>query len=107
MNLLTAKELAKKLGVTIGTVYRMVRSGIIPAVRIGIGRSLRFDFEEVKAALSKPHATSPLPQREATKDPLLALHELAIETGIKDLAQNHDHYLYGIPIKPVVSPSKR
>ena len=107
MSLLTTKEIAKKLGVTTGTVYRMVHAGIIPAVRIGTGRSLRFDFEDVKTALSKPSSLPSLPRQKATEDQLLVLHEFAIETGIKDLAQHHDHYLYGIPIKPVVSPSKR
>lgn len=107
MSLFTTKEMAKKLGVTTGTIYRMVHAGIIPAVRIGTGRSLRFDFEDVKTALSKQSPLPLLPRQKATEDQLLALHELAIETGIKDLAQNHDHYLYGIPIQPVVRPSKR
>ncbi len=30
------------------------------------------------------------------KDPLLDLRDVAVETGIKDLAEHHDHYLYGI-----------
>ena len=30
------------------------------------------------------------------KDPLLDLRDIAVETGIKDLAEHHDHYLYGI-----------
>lgn len=107
MSLFTTKEIAKKLGVTTGTIYRMVHAGIIPAVRIGTGRSLRFDFEDVKTALNKQSSASSLPRQEATEDRLFALHELAIETGIKDLAQNHDHYLYGISIKSVVRPSKR
>ena len=31
------------------------------------------------------------------KDPLFDLKNIAIETGIKDLAEHHDHYLYGLP----------
>ena len=27
--------------------------------------------------------------------PLYQIHEYAISTGVKDLAQQHDHYLYG------------
>ncbi|NOQ36131.1 MAG: hypothetical protein GQ569_09590 [Methylococcaceae bacterium] len=27
----------------------------------------------------------------------LNIEEIAIETGIEDLAENHDHYLYGTP----------
>ena len=30
------------------------------------------------------------------KDPLLDLRDIAVETGIKDFAEHHDHYLYGI-----------
>jgi len=33
------------------------------------------------------------------RDPLLDLEDIAIETGIPDLAQHHDHYLYGVPKK--------
>lgn len=29
------------------------------------------------------------------KDPLFELKDIAVETGIKDLAEHHDHYLYG------------
>ncbi len=99
MNLLTAKELAKKLGVTIGTIYRMAHAGAIPSVRVGTGRRLRFDYEEVKTTLSRQPAPPPSQLRKGRKDPLVSLHRLAFETGIKDLAQHHDHYLYGIPIK--------
>ena len=107
MSLFTTKQIAKELGVTIGTVYRMVHAGIIPAIRVGVGRSLRFNLEDVKTALTKQLSPTALSRRKTTKDLLLTLHELAIETGIKDLAQHHDHYLYGIPIKPVLSSAKR
>ncbi len=30
------------------------------------------------------------------RDPLLDLKNIAVETGIKDLAEHHDHYLYGV-----------
>jgi len=30
------------------------------------------------------------------KDTLLDLRDIAVETGIKDLAEHHDHYLYGV-----------
>ncbi|NUO09170.1 MAG: hypothetical protein HUU08_10895 [Candidatus Brocadia sp.] len=30
------------------------------------------------------------------KDPLLDLKNIAVETGIKDLAEHHDHYLYSV-----------
>lgn len=31
------------------------------------------------------------------QEPAFALAELAVETGITDLAREHDHYLYGTP----------
>ncbi|MBI4650834.1 hypothetical protein HY745_06030 [Candidatus Desantisbacteria bacterium] len=31
------------------------------------------------------------------KDPLFELGNIAVETGIKDLAENHNFYLYGVP----------
>jgi hypothetical protein len=30
------------------------------------------------------------------RDPLFNLKDIAVETGIKDLAEHHDHYLYGV-----------
>ncbi|MBW2163874.1 MAG: hypothetical protein JRF43_05395 [Deltaproteobacteria bacterium] len=30
------------------------------------------------------------------KDSLFDLRNIAVETGIKDLAEHHDHYLYGV-----------
>jgi hypothetical protein len=32
---------------------------------------------------------------EKGRDPLLDLKNIAVETGISDLAEHHDHYLYG------------
>ena len=99
VKLLTARELARVLGVTVGTVYRMVNFRRIPAIRIGTGRSLRFDLDHVKEALAGEFPARRSFQKPGVQDPLLTLPELAIETGIKDLAQNHDHYLYGVPLK--------
>lgn len=31
------------------------------------------------------------------RDPAETLHEFAIDTGVSDLAENIDHYLYGLP----------
>jgi hypothetical protein len=35
----------------------------------------------------------------AETDPAFDLASLAVNTGIPDLASNHDHYLYGTPKK--------
>jgi excisionase family DNA binding protein len=95
MKLMTAKELARTLGISLGTVYKMVRVGKIAAIRIGTGRTLRFDLDEVRQALAAapPRPSTP---RMGVEDPLLTIHELAVETGIKDLAEHHDRYLYGL-----------
>ncbi len=38
-----------------------------------------------------------LAEPKLSLDPLLAMTDLAVETGIQDLATNIDHYLYGHP----------
>lgn len=35
-------------------------------------------------------------QNQQKDDPLSNLDDIVIDTGIKDLAENHDHYLYGV-----------
>lgn len=35
-------------------------------------------------------------QRSNESDPLFQMDELAVDTGIPDLASNLDHYLYGV-----------
>lgn len=42
-------------------------------------------------------ATKPIDDFDPSQSPLYRLHEHAIDTGIPDLAQNLDHYLYGLP----------
>lgn len=91
----TAKQLARSLGISLGTVYKMVKDGRVPAIRIGTGRALRFDLDEVRQALGR-EPSRPSVERPTAEDPLLAIHQLAVETGIKDLAEHHDRYLYGL-----------
>ncbi len=50
-----------------------------PGVHLPEGASVRIELEP------------------ANLDPLLRMTELAVETGIPDLATNVDHYLYGHP----------
>ncbi|PIU57187.1 MAG: hypothetical protein COS88_01890 [Chloroflexi bacterium CG07_land_8_20_14_0_80_51_10] len=35
--------------------------------------------------------------RDIESDPAFDLASLAVETGVSDLATEHDHYLYGLP----------
>lgn len=50
MSLLTVREVAQMLSVSPMTVYRMIRSGDLPAIRIG--RCYRVDRRVVEAFLS-------------------------------------------------------
>jgi excisionase family DNA binding protein len=51
--LLTVGQVSRRLRVSPQSVYRLVRSGEIPALRLGHGRnaSLRFDPDEIEAWL--------------------------------------------------------
>lgn len=67
-------------------VYRgKVRDNVVvlePGVRLPEGADVRVEI-----------LIEPKPQQ----DSLLAMTDLAVETGIRDLATNIDHYLYGHP----------
>jgi hypothetical protein len=41
--------------------------------------------------------STPVPEASPEDDPIFRMDELAVETGIPDLATNADHYLYGHP----------
>lgn len=50
--------------------------------------------------LEEPNARSEVPGEDSAWNVLLKLAEqCAVETGISDLAHQHDHYLYGKPKK--------
>jgi len=38
-------------------------------------------------------------ETKENKESLLNVEDIAVETGISDLAEHHDHYLYGVPKK--------
>lgn len=38
-------------------------------------------------------------ENKEKRESLLNLEDIAVETGISDLAEHHDHYLYGVPKK--------
>jgi hypothetical protein len=51
--------------------------------------------------LDEAVAEPPDPDYDPAADPLLQLIERCqVDTGITDLAHQHDHYLYGTPKKP-------
>jgi excisionase family DNA binding protein len=50
--LLTVPEVAERLRLSRGTIYKLVRTGVIPAVRLGDnGSSLRVKSDELEAWL--------------------------------------------------------
>lgn len=48
--MLTAEEMAAVLNLSIDSIYRLVRRGVLPAVKVG--RTVRFDLDRVEAALA-------------------------------------------------------
>jgi len=58
--LLTAREVAERLHVSVRTVWRWRAEGVIPAVRLPTGR-FRFDWTDVKLACL---GSGPLPETE-------------------------------------------
>ena len=57
MALTTAKPTAEELGISTFTLYRCARAGLIPVHRLG--RAVRFDITEVRAALRQNPAWNP------------------------------------------------
>jgi excisionase family DNA binding protein len=60
--LLSVKELAQSLGVSVDCVYRAFRSGEIPAVQIR--RSIRFDYDIVRPILERRAQAMPYERGE-------------------------------------------
>jgi excisionase family DNA binding protein len=58
ITLLTAKQLSRVLGVGEGTIRAWARSGAIPCYQLTPGSCLRFDQQEVRAALLRHPAES-------------------------------------------------
>jgi hypothetical protein len=66
-----------------------VKDGAIvlePGIELPEGSAVRIELESAEPR-----------QDEDTSDPLFRIMDLAVETGIPDLATNIDHYLYGHP----------
>ena len=62
-----------------------VQNGVVvleEGARLPEGTEVRVEADPAKAG-------------EKGADKLFAMHELAVDTGVSDLASNVDHYLYG------------
>ena len=54
-SLLTAKQAAEIFGMSLASLYKMVKLGSIPSYAVGPKSSgVRFDSDELKAALRRP-----------------------------------------------------
>lgn len=62
--------------------------------------------DEVRLAEGTPVTVQPIDASVApiANDPVYQLGELAVPTGVADLAMNIDHYLYGHPKASDVQP---
>lgn len=66
---LTTEEVLEYLQVNLRTVYRLIKAGKIPAVRVG--RQWRFRKRDIDAWLDtqRPHGGGPMPQAEVSDKP--------------------------------------
>lgn len=55
--LIQANEAAARLGVSLQRIYELTRLGLVPAVRLG--RSIRFDPQQLEAYISDGGSTWP------------------------------------------------
>lgn len=63
--LVTAREAAALLAVSIDTVYESAARGDLPCVRIGSGRNIRFSVEALRSwAVSNQSSSPPSPSKE-------------------------------------------
>jgi PTS system nitrogen regulatory IIA component len=53
MNLMTIKEVAEAVKVSVSTVRRWVRDGLVPAYKVGSKGQLRFRLEEIEQFVAK------------------------------------------------------
>jgi hypothetical protein len=66
-----------------------VRNGAIvlePGIELPEGAQVRIELDSTEST-----------GRSSGSDPLFRMTDLAVETGVPDLATNIDHYLYGHP----------
>jgi len=59
-----------------------------------------FLVREIESIFSKEGISFNIEQETVVEDDPwdhLDIEEIAVDTGIKDFAKNHDHYLYGTP----------
>lgn len=73
--LLTVQEMARALRVNPQTLYRLVRQGLVPAVRIG-KKTLRFDPAEVRATLETNESRRPPTGRRGPTAPAITFTRL-------------------------------
>ena len=59
-------------------------------------------IKELKKILIKEGMPVEIKEDQSTEEDVwdnLDINTISVDTGIEDLAENHDHYLYGLPKK--------
>jgi len=73
--LLTVQELAGALKLNPQTLYRLVRQGLVPAVRVG-RKTLRFDPAQVRARLQESRPLRAFPKKRSRATPPVTVTRL-------------------------------
>lgn len=102
MGVFTVEEVARRLKLNPQTIYRAIWNKKIHAFKAG--RQIRISSQSLNRYLGSEifnelFGTENMENERKGIDfeanPLLDVEEWACDTGISDLARNHDHYLYG------------
>jgi len=76
MNVLTVKEVAERLKVSQACIYQLVAEGLLPAVRIGIGRGvIRFTEEDLQTFMTDSRTCPPKPKSPSYRPTHLTLQK--------------------------------
>ena len=61
---ISAREAAQRLGIGLATTYRLLRTGRLPAVRVGKRPNFRIPLRAIEEALAEPERLSAGPDEE-------------------------------------------
>ena len=93
MKLITANQVARRLGVRVETIYRYVRDGKLPSMRVG-GR-WKFSLPDIEKALRSGNGKRGSGRKrvlDPNDDPILRVIGIGSDGH---LAEDIDHHLYG------------
>lgn len=85
------------------TLRGTIRNGHIETDReIDLPEGTRVNIEPASTASSKRSSTG-----KPAKDPAFRIGDIAVPMGVRDLAAQHDHYLYGTPKRASAKKTSR